>query len=251
MRSLDGRVVLVTGGAGGIGSAVARTIVESGGRVIIHDVDDGAVDALTAVLGPAAAGLSSDLSNFQAADQLWRNAQDPHGPVDVLVNNAALATSLAVDDSLEDWVDAWNRVLAVNLVAPSILCRNAVATFSGRPGGGIIINVASVTAFRGAAADKWHYGATKGGLLALTKTIARHHGRDGVTAFAIAPGFVATPMSRPLLERGGREVVESQSPLGKVANPQDVANIVGFLATGLAEHSTGSTFDVNSGAYLR
>lgn len=251
MGSLNGRVVMVTGGAGGIGSAIARTVVKAGGQVVIHDIDEDAASALARELGPAAGAIAAELSRPEEVDRLWHDAQRVHGDIDVLVNNAGAVSSLSLEANLDDWVGAWNHVLSVNLVAASILCRNAVRTFTARSQDGIIINVSSLTAHRGAAEDNWHYGATKGGLLALTRTIARHYGRRGVTAFAVAPGFVVTPMSKEHLEREGHEKVAEVTALGQLAQPQDVANVVGFLATGLAQHSTGSTIDVNSGSYLR
>jgi NAD(P)-dependent dehydrogenase (short-subunit alcohol dehydrogenase family) len=245
-------VVLVTGAAGGIGAAVARTIVGNGGSALIHDRDGAAVTALADELGSAAVPLSGDLSDPVATQRLWLDASRVHGRVDVLVNNAGLFLPLPVEASLEEWVDVWNRTLAVNLVAASILCRAAVQSYVGTPGGGIIINVASVTAFRGAAPDAWHYGASKGGVVAMTRTIARHYGRQGVTAFGVAPGFVDTPMSRSIgLDEDGLRSVADTTALGEVAQPHDVAHVIAFLATGLAKHATGTMIDVNSGSYLR
>jgi NAD(P)-dependent dehydrogenase (short-subunit alcohol dehydrogenase family) len=248
--SLDGRVVLVTGAAGGIGSAVARTVVANGGIAVVHDRDERAVISLGNELGSAATALSSDLSDPHAVHQLWLDAVAARGAVDVLVNNAGMVSSLPIEADLEEWVDSWNRVMAVNLVATSILCKVAVLAYTARPPGGIIINVASVTAFRGAQVDNWHYGATKGGILALTRTIASHYGRSGVTAFAVAPGFVVTPMSEGSLERLGYQTVADSTGLGELAQPQDVANVIAFLATGLARHASGTTIDVNSAAYV-
>src|SRR5271165_5020108 len=191
MTSLEGRLVLITGAAGGIGSAVARTVVVQGGRAIVHDLQSDDMQALAAALGSAAASLDANLADPHAVQQLWNDAVRVHGRVDVLVNNASYFRPLTLDAPLEEWIEVWDRTLAVNLVAPSILCREAVRSFAEQTGGGIIVNVASVTAFRGALPDFWHYGAAKGGIVAMTRTIARFYSRHGVTAFVVAPGFRA------------------------------------------------------------
>jgi len=251
MEPLRGKVVLVTGAAGGIGSAVARTVVAQGGRVVAHDVDGDAVAALAGSLGDAVVALSSDLGDPVAVERIWSDAQSATGGVDVLVNNASTFLRVTPQDPLDEWVGVWNRTLAVNLVAPSILCKEAVRSFAARPAGGIIVNVVSVTAFRGALPDHWHYGAAKGGLAAMTRTIARFYGRQGVTAFGVAPGFVDTPMARSILDDAGFAAAADATGLGEVTQPQDVASVIAFLATGQARHATGTVIDVNAAAYCR
>ena len=111
--------------------------------------------------------------------------------------------------------------------------------------------MASRAAFRGEDAEYWHYAAAKAGVVAMTRTIARQYGRDGVTAFAIAPGFVNTPFNDPAVERWGLDFFAQDTGLGEVAGPEDVANVIAFLASGLARHATGTTIDVNGASYVR
>ena len=143
----------------------------------------------------------------------------------------------------------WNRSLGVNLVAPAILCKAAVTTFAGQAGGGIIVNMASRAAFRGEDPAYWHYAAAKAGLVAMTRSIARNNGRQGVTAFAIAPGYVDTAFNMPV--EGTVAAAARDTGLGEVAQPQDVANVIAFLASGLARHATGTTIDINGASYVR
>lgn len=145
----------------------------------------------------------------------------------------------------------WNLSLGVNLIAPAILCRAAVAAFSGQPDGGIIINLASRAAFRGEDPAYWHYAAAKAGIVAMTRTIARQNGRQGITAFAVAPGYVDTSFNQRFADEVGVEVAARDTGLGQVAQPQDVANVIVFLASGLARHATGTTIDVNGASYVR
>jgi NAD(P)-dependent dehydrogenase (short-subunit alcohol dehydrogenase family) len=250
MIDLTDRVVFVTGAAGAIGSATARTIVSAGGHVVIHDRPGDPLDSLAEALGDRAAPLSADLADPASADDLWQRAAAAFGRVDVLVNNAGIYPPAPVADPLDAWLAVWDRSLAVNLVSPAVLCRAAVAAFAAQEGGGIIVNLASRAAFRGEDPEYWHYAAAKAGIVAMTRTIARHYGRQGVTAFAIAPGYVDTPFNQAFADTVGVEVAAEQTGLGEVARPQDVANIVAFLASGLARHATGATIDINGASYV-
>jgi 3-oxoacyl-[acyl-carrier protein] reductase len=250
MIHLDNRVVLVTGAAGAIGSATARTVVGAGGRVVIHDRPGVPLDSLAAELGDRTRAITGDLTDPAAADALWVEAHATFGRIDVLVNNAGIYPPAPLADPVPEWLAVWDRSLAVNLLSPAVLCRAAVQTFSDQEGGGIIVNLASRAAFRGEDPDYWHYAAAKAGIVAMTKTIARQYGRQGVTTFAIAPGYVDTPFNQLFADTVGVEVAAADTGLGEVAGPQDVANIVVFLASGLARHATGATIDVNSASYV-
>jgi 3-oxoacyl-[acyl-carrier protein] reductase len=246
------RVVLVTGAAGGIGAATARTLVGEGAAVVVHDVRrEGRLADLAAELGDAAHPLAADLRDAAAADALWHEALAWRGHIDVLVNNAGIYEAADPDTDFATWRASWERTLAICLVAPATLCRAAVATFRDQPGGGIIVSLASRAAWRGEDADYWHYAAAKAGVVAMTKTIARQYGRQGVTAFAVAPGFVDTPFNAPAVAEHGMELFVNDTALGEVALPQDVANVIAFLASGKARHATGATIDVNSASYVR
>jgi 3-oxoacyl-[acyl-carrier protein] reductase len=251
MIDLTERVVLVTGAAGGIGAATARTITRLGGRVVLHELRaEGRVRELAAELGERATVAAADLAQPRAAAQLWDEALRWRGHVDVLINNAGIYEPARLEDDIEPFLAAWDRTLAICLVSPAALCREAISTFRGR-GGGIIINLASRAAFRGEDPDYWHYAAAKAGVVAMTRTIARQYGRDGITAFAVAPGFVNTPFNDALVEQYGLDFFAADTGLGEVAKPQDLANVITFLASGLARHATGTTIDVNGASYVR
>jgi 3-oxoacyl-[acyl-carrier protein] reductase len=251
MLDLTGRIAMITGAAGGIGSATARTIAGAGGTVLIHDVAVGGLAALAEELGERAHALTADLRDRAATQGLWRDALAIHGRIDVLVNNAGIYPPAPLDLPLDDWTAVWDLSLDVNLIAPAILCRAAIGTYAGQPEGGIIVNLASRAAFRGEDPEFWHYAAAKAGIVAMTRTIARQYGRQGVTAFAIAPGYVDTDFNRPFAGKFGVEAAARDTALGEVAQPQDVANVIAFLASGLARHATGTTIDINGASYVR
>jgi len=248
---LTDRIVLITGAAGGIGSATARTLAAAGASLLIHDVNEERLSRLAADLGDRAVAFTVDLRDRVAVDGLWRDAVGVHGRIDVLVNNAGIYPPAPLDLDVEAWTGVWDLSLGVNLVAPAILCRAAIRTFSAQDGGGTIINMASRAAFRGEDPEFWHYAAAKAGVVAMTRTIARQYGRDGITAFALAPGYVDTDFNRPFAEKFGVEAAARDTGLGEVAQPQDVANVIAFLASGLARHATGTTIDINSASYVR
>jgi len=252
MIDLSGKVVLVTGGGGGIGAAIVRAVAGLGGDVALHDVRAGGRAAeLQASLGDQRCLLvDGDLADGARVPEIWRRAVAWRGRIDVLVNNAGIYEPADISDGFEAWQAAWRRTLEINLMAPGHFCREALLHYRER-GGGIIVNLASRAAFRGDDADYMHYAASKAGVVAMTRTIARHYGRDNVTAFAVAPGFVRTDLNRVFFEAHGIAAAAESIPLGEVAEPEDIANTVVFLASGLARHATGATIDLNGASYVR
>ena len=250
MINLTGKRLLITGAARGIGAACARTAVDLGAEVVVHDVLEAPVGALQAELGDASHVVVRDLSDPSVVPDLWAKAVEWRGPIDVLINNAGIYEPASVDDSPQEWLAAWERTLAINLSAPGFLCREAIRAFR-KQGGGTIINVASRAAFRGEDADYMHYAASKAGVVAMTKTIARQFGRENIVAVGIAPGFVRTELNQVFFDRFGVDAAAAETALGEVAEPQDMANVIIFLASGLGRHATGATFDLNGASYVR
>ena len=203
MINFEGKVVLVTGGSRGIGSAAATAIADAGGSVIIHYGGNAAAAAKTAATVGAGRShiVQGDLSEPGAAKAVWEKSLAWKGHIDVLVNNAGIFQSAPVDGSDEDWNDSWQRTLQINLVACGDLCRHATNTWRAAESGGIIINISSRAAARGDAPDQWAYAASKGGMVSLTKTIARGFAADGIYAYCVAPGFTETDMALDAFEK--------------------------------------------------
>jgi NAD(P)-dependent dehydrogenase (short-subunit alcohol dehydrogenase family) len=197
--------------------------------------------------------LQADLSERGAPDTLWDAALDAFGRVDVLVANAGIFEPAPLASG--DWLDMWEQTQAVNLRAAAALCRRAVLHARERRAAGEagvsvrIITVSSRAAFRGDDEAYWAYAASKGGLVALTKSIARAGG--GVAAFGIAPGFTRTDMAAPSLAEHGEAAIAQGVALDRLTEPDDVAPLVVLLASGLADHATGTTVDVNAASYVR
>ncbi len=251
MIDMTGKVVLVTGGSRGIGAAAVAALAGLGADVVVHYASNrAAADARVAEAGAGRAlAIGGDLADPAATEAVWRAAVAWKGKVDVLVNNAGIYEAADPDGTLEAYLASWERTLRVDLTAVGQLCRSAIGHFRGR-GGGIIVNVASRAAFRGDDYLHMQYGAAKGGVVALTRSIARTCAADGILAYAIAPGFVATEMvdDVPADIMAG---VTAEIPMGAIAPAGDVANCIAFLASGAAPHATGTTIDINGASYVR
>lgn len=249
MISLSGKTVLVTGGSRGIGAVTVKVLAKAGANVILHygrsksEAEKVAQEAGNCRLAQA------DLSKPGAALELWRESLVWKSQIDVLVNNAGIAPYASVEDSYDQWNRVWSETLQVNLIALADLCREAIGHFRTK-GGGIIVNVASRAAFRGDNPDLMHYAASKGGVVALTKSIARGFGKEGILAFGIAPGWVETDMAADYILEHTADIARD-IPIGTVAPPEDVAHTIAFLAAGLAPHMTGATLDINGASYVR
>lgn len=274
--SLDGRTVLVTGASKGIGAAIARALHRDGADVVIHyGSDEAAARSLVSELGDRAHALGADLSDPAGAGSLWSAAVSALGGIDILVNNAGAWIASPLEPA-EQWTQGWAANLQLNLTSAADLCRLALLDFSRAadraqdpgsaraadgsqdPGStrasdgrriprGVIINITSRSAHRGDDAEHLAYGAAKAGLLSLTKGIARGCGHLGVLAYAIAPGWVDTGLAAGAIS----DDVLAGLPLREVTPPEDVAELVAFLATGRSAHLTGATLDVTGADYVR
>ena len=163
------------------------------------------------------------------------------GRIDVLINNAGLFEPAPVASSDEQWEANWERTLRINLRSSADLCRLAVLHFRERGGGGRIVNVASRAAYRGDSPDHWHYAASKAGMVGMTKSIARGFARNNILAFTVTPGFVMTGMAEDYVASRGGDKLLADIPLGRVAQPEEVANAVAYLALHAPPSMTGAT----------
>lgn len=256
MIDLSGKTILVTGGSRGIGAAMVSSLTSAGAHVLLHYAKScEKAEALASKVARSGKGrtslLSADLADPKAAAALWAAAEKAAPRIDTLVNNAGLANAVPIEAPLEEWHKTWGLVLQVNLQAAADLARSAIHHFR-QQGGGRIINVASRAAHRGETAVGWPYAASKAGLIALTKTIARQYAKENVLAFSIAPGFTDTDMA---YEGGVTEAdvqrIVAEIPLGTMASPQEVGALTAFLCCDHVRHLTGATFDINGASYVR
>ncbi len=242
--------ILVTGASRGIGKAVSKTLIDSGAEVVLHYNNNKRNVEELQELAPLRVDIAqADLGELESSDQLFDHALELKGSLDVIVNNAGIAPMIPFDADIDEWGSTWDHLFAVNLKSAAWLSRRAIRHFQSR-GGGRIINIASRAAFRGDTADLMAYAATKGGMVAYTRSIARSFGKDGVKAFVVAPGFTRTDMATESIEEYGEDHVIADLALNRLTEPNDIAPMVALLASGLADHATGTTIDINAGSYV-
>jgi 3-oxoacyl-[acyl-carrier protein] reductase len=247
-----GRAVLVTGGSGGIGAAVARAFAQQGDRVALHF--GGSAEKAEAVRASLAGEghvlVQADLARPDEVRIAVDSAAERLGRLDVLVNNAGVFLAHPpLSTSYEDWQATWTQTLATNLTGA------ANATFCAIPylraaGGGAVVNVSSRGAFRGEP-DCPAYAASKAGMNAFGQSMALALAPHHISVGTVAPGFVQTEMARETLDGTGGDAVRAQSPFGRVAEPEEVAAAVLWLASPGARFASGTIIDVNGASYLR
>ena len=241
MFDLTGKVALITGANGGIGSAVAKTLHKQGATVVLQARKEGALDDIISDLKDRVIPIYTGIDASEKIDALVKEAENKAGKVDILVNNAGL-TRDTLFMRMSD--EQWQEVLDINLTACFRLTR-AVIRGMMKNRAGRIINIASIVGQVGNLGQA-NYAASKGGLIAMTKTVAQEVASRGITANCVAPGFIVTPMTHAIPEEAKQKLYD-KIPQGKLGTPEDVAAAVAFLATDEAAYITGQTIAVNGG----
>jgi len=248
---LAGKTAVITGGCSGIGLATARRFAEEGAKVVIGDLDNTKGPGIADELGGTYVHV--DVTDKEEVDALFKTAKDTYGSVDIAFNNAGI--SPPEDDSILDTdLEAWKRVQDVNLTSVYLCCKAALPYMLEQKKGSII-NTASFVAVMGAATSQISYSASKGGVLSMSRELGVQFARQGVRVNALCPGPVNTPLLQELFatdpEKAARRLVHV--PLGRFAEPEEMANAVLFLASDESSFITASTFLVDggiSGAYV-
>lgn len=247
MSSLSGRVAIVTGGAQGIGRAIAEVLAKHGADVAVADLDPGrAQDAVAAVqqLGRRAMAVKVNVADSGEAKSMADQVLKEWGRIDILVNNAGITRDgLLLRMREEDW----NLVLQVNLTG-TFNCTKAVLQPMTKQRYGRIVNIASIVGVMGNAGQA-NYAASKGAVIGFTKTVAREYASRNVTVNAVAPGFIDTAMTQGLSQEV-KDTLYKQIPLGRLGQPADVAEAVRFLASDEASYITGQVLHVNGGMLM-
>jgi 3-oxoacyl-[acyl-carrier protein] reductase len=252
MHHLSGKTALVTGATRGIGNAVARAFATHGARVALHyrSRPEEAERALRALPGDAHLIARADLMDAQSVASMVNDVHKEFGRIDILVNNAGIFDLHPLaEQSFDSWREVWHRTIGTNLIGAAHVSYCVIRHMQNE-GGGRIINVSSRGAFRGEP-DAPAYGASKAGLNAMSQSLAKSLAGDRILVFAVAPGFVRTERIEPLLHGERGKDILSQSPFGRIAEPEEVAQTVLFLASEAPDFLSGCIIDINGASYLR
>jgi NAD(P)-dependent dehydrogenase (short-subunit alcohol dehydrogenase family) len=245
---LSGKVAIVTGGSGGLGFAFATALAGAGAKVLISDIKGAAAEAAAAKLrslGSDASALETDVSNEASVEAMVARTVQRFGGLDILVNNAGVYATLQRKPFYEISVEDWDRVMAVNLRGVFLSAKAAARHLIAAGRGGRIINIASATVFSGS--PLWmHYVASKGGVIGMTRVMARELGDHNITANAIAPGFTLTEASRAAIEDAETYGV-ARGAIKRASQPQDIVGACLWLASPLSDFVTGQTIVVDGG----
>lgn len=226
--------ILITGASRGIGAAIAEALTGDTTKIVALSSADG------------------DLSDPDVPANLWQRSLDRlDGHIDVLINNAGVFEANPLDGDDADWRAGWNRTIQINLTASAELCRHAVLHWQGRKAGGRIVNIASRAAYRGDGPAHWDYAASKAGMVAMTKTIARGYAKENILAFAICPGFTMTDMAAAHLDGAAGAGSLAEIPLGRVADPDEIGEMARWCALDAPASMTGAVLDANGASYVR
>lgn len=249
MIDLKGRSVLVTGGARGIGRACCEIFAEAGAQVAVnYCLERPAADRVAALIveqGGEAFALAADVSIAEEAEMMVDAVVGRYGKLDILVNNAGIWKGSPVEEISDG---EWSEMIGINLTGTFHMIRAAVPHMK-RAGGGRIINISSTAGQRGESQHS-HYAASKGGVIALTKSLASELASDNILTNCVAPGWVKTDMSRETLDGPAGQSVLNGIPVGRAGSPREIAGAVVFLASDLATFVNGEVVNVNGGAVL-
>jgi NAD(P)-dependent dehydrogenase (short-subunit alcohol dehydrogenase family) len=255
-NNLDGRVAIITGAGRGQGLAAAHLFVNQGARVVVNDLEQDVVDAAVEQINKAggqAIGARGDISNGEEVRAVLAKTKEAFGKLDVLYNNAGIGFSakermgIEMGDILNCTEDDWRRIIDINLTGIFLFCKYGIPDMIAG-GGGVIINTASIGALRGGPSAH-AYGASKAGVVQLTRSIAATYGHKGVRCNCICPGVIDTEMiqSHMLNAQGAREAISERTPIGRIGTADDIAQLALYLASDVSSFMTGQAIAIDGG----
>lgn len=248
---LSNKTILLTGSSKGIGKAIGEYLIKSGARVALHyNSNKDSATKLAESCKNGSKAFQADLSNESDVIRLFNDVIDEFQHLDAIVLNAGVFLEHSTELDTDDWFSIWKKTIDINLHSVGLLTKMGIEHFKGISGGRFIY-IGSRATFRGETEEYLGYAASKGGLTSLARSVARSFGKQNIKSFVVSPGFTRTQMAEQFIESYGEERVLKEIALNELTKPEDLAPLVAMLCSGLMDHATGATIDVNAGSHIR
>lgn len=249
---LSGISVLVTGASAGIGKATAEFLMKMGARVAVqyHTNQETATQLVSRFPETQSAVFKADLSNESDVYSLFDQVTKAFSTVDVVILNAAVFLSHSTQKDTDDWFAIWKETININLNSVGLLTKLGIDHFIENKGGRFIY-LGSRAAFRGETEEYLAYGASKGGVVSLARSVARSFGKQNIKSFVVSPGFTRTQMAESFIAKYGEEQVLNEISLNDLTKPKDIVPLIAMMCGGFMDHATGATIDINAGSHIR
>jgi len=249
---LKDKSILLTGASQGIGKELAKYLMQMGARVAIH-YNTNKTSAETLIENGNSTNsklFKADLNVASEVIHLFKDVEEAFGTIDVIILNAGVFIEHSTHQDLEEWYDVWKKTIQINLNAVGMLTKLGVDHFRSN-GGGRFIYIGSRAVFRGETEDYLAYAASKGGLTSLARSVARSFGKENIKSFIVSPGFTRTQMAESFIKKHGEKRILNEIALNTLTKPEDIAPLIAMLSSGLMDHATGATIDINAGSHIR
>lgn len=244
--------ILVTGASDGIGREIALFLMKMGAKVAIHyHKNKSAAEEMLRMFPETNSQIfKADFSDPSQVVKLWNEISMEFNRIDTIVLNAGVFIKQPATGTNKEWFDIWKKTMSINLDAAGLLTKMGIDHFGSHQGGRFIY-IASRAVFRGETEEYLAYAASKGGMVSLGRSVARSFGKRNIKAFILAPGFTKTKMAEQFIEDHGEKRLIDELALPELTTPKDIAPLVGFMCSGMMDHATGATIDVNAGSHIR
>ena len=249
---LSKQTILVTGASDGIGKEIALFLMKMNARVAVHYHQNQDAAKLMVEQFPDTGSkiFKADFFNPAEIHDLWQEVLHEFGRIDAIVLNAGVFLKQPIDDPSAEWFGIWKKTMAINLDAAGLLTKLGIDHFKEK-GEGRFVYIGSRAVFRGETEEYLAYAASKGGLVSLGRSVARSFGKKNIKSFILSPGFTKTKMAEQFIKDHGEDKILKELSLNQLTLPEDISPLVGLMCSGLMDHATGATIDVNAGSHIR
>ena len=252
MIDLINKKILVTGASDGIGKGIANYLMKNGARVAVHyNTNKKSAEALVSLYKNTQSKVfQADLADEENVFQLFKEVKQFFGKIDVIILNAGVFLQHSTNINTNDWLTIWKKTMDINLNSVGLLTKLGIDHFIKNDEGRFIY-IGSRAVFRGETEEYLAYAASKGGIVSLARSVARSFGKNNIKSFVVSPGFTRTQMAESFIETYGEKRILDEISLNKLTTPEDIAPLVALMSSGLMDHATGATIDINAGSHIR